>query len=128
MGKAKVQPLRPREGTALDPVQLGVLMARMADKQGLVALGDQLDELALKLSQIGPAWRDARFDQVSRLSRDVADIAVALGVERLARVARTAVALSRQNDGVALAANLGRMMRLGEAVLTSVWELQDVLS
>lgn len=127
MGQAKVHALRPREGTTLDPVQLGDMMARMADTQGQVALGNLLDDLALKLSQIGPAWRDARFDTVVCCCRDVGELAVALRCDRLARVARTAVALAAQNDGVALAANLGRMMRLGEEVLTSVWDLQDAL-
>ena len=125
MGQASVRALRPREGTTLDPVQLGDLMARMADVQGQAALGNLLDELALKLSQIGPAWRDGRFDSVAAYCRAVADIAVELRCDRLTRVARTALSLSSGRDGVALAANLGRMMRLGEAVLTTVWDLQD---
>lgn len=125
MGQASVQALRPREGTTLDPVQLGDIMARMADPQGQAALGNLLDELALKLSQIGPAWRDARFDSVAMFCREVGDIAVELRCERLARVARTALTLSSGSDGVALAANLSRLMRLGEAVLTAVWDLQD---
>lgn len=125
MGQVNVRALRPREGKTLDPVQLGDLMARMADKKGSAALGNLLDELALKLSQIGPAWRDSRFDSVATFCRDVADIAVELQFERLARVARTALMLTSQNDGVALAANLARLMRLGESVLTTVWDLQD---
>ncbi len=125
MGQTSVQALRPREGTTLDPVQLGDLLARMADTQGQAALGNLLDELALKLSQIGPAWRDGRFDSVAGYCRDVGDIATELRCERLARVARTALTLSSGNDGVALAANLSRLMRLGEVVLTMVWDLQD---
>lgn len=125
MGQANVRALRPREGTTIDPVQLGDLMARMADRQGQYALGNLLDELALRLSQIGPAWRDGRFDRVAACCRDIADIAIELCFERLARVARTALTLTGGDDGVALAANLGRLMRLGEAVLTTVWDLQD---
>lgn len=100
-------------------------MARMADKQKFAVVGNLLDDLALKLSQIGPAWRDGRFDRVAGCCRDVAEIAVELRFDRLARVARTSLALTAQNDGVALAANLARLMRLGESVLTTVWDLQD---
>lgn len=125
MGQVNVWALRPKEGSSLDPVQLGDILARMADEQGAAALGNLLDDLALKLSQIGPAWRDGRFDRVAGFLREVAEIAVELRFERMARVARTALALTAGNDGVALAANLSRLMRLGESVLTTIWDLQD---
>lgn len=126
MGMTKVRNLRPREGTCVDPVQLGDLMARMADQKGFGALGDTLDELALNLARIGPAWRSGRLDQVKANCRRVAAIAVELRFDRLARVARTSVVLTgKGSDEVALAANLARLMRLGEAVLMTIWELQD---
>ena len=125
MGQGNVHALVPREAVALDPVQLGDLMARMAGKHGATVVGNVLDDLALRLSQIGPAWRDGRMDQVMDCCREVAEIGVSLELDRLARVARTALMLASKGDGVALAANLGRLMRLGEAVLTSVWDLQD---
>jgi hypothetical protein len=125
MGQANVHALRPRDRDMVEPDHLVDLMVRMTDQHGSAAVGDTLDELAQRLSQIGPAWRDGRFDEIAQLCRRVAEIATELELDRLARVARTALALVACSDGVALAANLGRLMRMGEAMLTTIWQMQD---
>jgi hypothetical protein len=53
-------------------------------------------------------------------------IAEQIGMCKLARVAGDVGTAVDQADMVAVAATLSRLMRVGEASLTAVWDLQDM--
>ncbi len=88
-------------------------------------IGAELDRLAEQMSRIGMAYREGRFDIVVAGCRDAAETAGTVGLDRLGRVACTVATLAGGRDATALAANIGRLMRLGDGALGKIWELQD---
>lgn len=73
-----------------------------------------LHDLSQQLEEIAVAYRAARFDEVVKVARVAAVTASSLRLDRLARVARTVCVLATSDDSAALAANVARMIRLGE--------------
>ena len=55
-----------------------------------------------------------------------ADDAEGMGMTTFAKVAAQVSDLSKRNDPAALAASLARLVRVGEASLAAVWDLQDL--
>lgn len=118
----KVARICPRERVAFDPLRLESIRRRMGDRAER-AVGEALEELALRLSQAARAHHHGRFDRLVLACREAADIGGELGLDRLGRVARTTATLAGGDDAVALAANLERLIRLGEAAVLSDCEM-----
>ena len=117
--------LRPFEGISIDSESLARLRESGCEVQGAARTGELLEDLALGLSRIAIAYRNDRFEDLCAGSQKVAQLATKIGLDRLGRVAGTVAALSRGSDSVALAANLARLMRLGNDALGAIWDLQD---
>ncbi|SFO93382.1 hypothetical protein [Tranquillimonas alkanivorans] len=92
------------------------------------ARAETLDELAQRLSRVASTWRKSDFARMVSECRLVAQLADELGLERLGGVACATAALGATHDGVALAANVARLTRLGEGALSAIWDLQDAQS
>ncbi|SFG87873.1 hypothetical protein SAMN04488020_104272 [Palleronia marisminoris] len=88
-------------------------------------LDTDLDQLMAGLSRVSLAWHDRDGAVLRNSASFVAGRASALGLNRIARVARTVETLARTEDGAALAANVARLLRLGQGFFEEVWELQD---
>jgi len=120
-----VATLRPIEGVSIDPACMALLRQAGAASQTDRMIGEALEDLALGLARAAGAYRDGRFEDVSRESVAIGKIAARIGVDRMARVAFTVAALAKGRDPVALSANLARLMRLGNNALSTIWDLQD---
>ncbi len=117
--------LVPREGISIDNETLAHLRGVGNPQVVNRALGEALEDLALAMSRAAIAYRDDRFERLDAASRETAHAAALLGLDRLGRVACTVAVLTHSRDSVALAANLSRMIRLGNDALTAIWDLQD---
>ncbi|GEM_PF-6801102 len=84
-----------------------------------------LDDLALKLAEISPAWSAGRSDLLVSLSRGITAISDQLGLHDLAALADSAGRLAGRDDPAALAARLARLVRMGEAEVQACWIASD---
>ncbi|WP_375260601.1 hypothetical protein [Palleronia sp.] len=115
--------LQLRESARQDTWRL--LGAAPDDSERVERLGTDLDQFMDELSRVSMAWHDRDTDILRNSARCVAEKASALGLNRIARVARTVVMLGRTEDKAALGANVARLLRLGQGFFEEVWELQD---
>lgn len=115
--------LQLRESARQDTWRL--IGAAPDDSERVERLGTDLDRLMDGLSRVSLAWHDQDADILRSSARCVAEKASALGLNRIARVARTVETLGRTEDEAALAANVARLLRLGQGFFKEVWELQD---
>ena len=87
---------------------------------------DPVDALIAALCEAEVAWADARMGVLDDLCRKMSADAEGMGMTTFAKVAAQASDLSKRNDPAALAASLARLVRVGEASLAAVWDLQDL--
>jgi hypothetical protein len=85
-----------------------------------------MEELAARLTRLERMHRAADFEGMRKSVRSMAKIADQIGMRGLAKVAVDVRDCIDSGDGVALAATLSRLMRVGERSLTSIWDLQDI--
>ncbi|WP_102110300.1 hypothetical protein [Oceaniglobus roseus] len=121
----KVVALTPREGCGINPGALLALRGSDGCALARTTMGEALEDLALALSRVAQAYREDRFHDLREAACTVGRIAASLDLDRLARVARTVAGLSTTTDCTALAANVARLVRLGNGALGAIWELQD---
>ena len=88
-------------------------------------LGRDLDEIAIQLQLVQTAAKDDDAAQLALSCRRIGEDASVLGLNRIARVARAVEKLLHQNDPNALAANVARLMRLGDGLFEDVWGMQN---
>ncbi len=117
--------LAPRERTNQD---IERFMGR-SDPHGAAAspeiLDATLEEMTEALSRAAVSYRDRRLEDVAAAARDIADRAHELGLNRLFRVCRHVVSLTDGHDDTALAANVARLVRLGDEAISAAWLRQD---
>ncbi|WP_108483209.1 hypothetical protein [Oceaniglobus ichthyenteri] len=121
----KVAMLRPIEPVSIDPACLALLRDTNSANQADNNVAEALEDVALGLSRIAGAYRQDRFDDIKTEGIAIGEIAGRIGLERMARVAFTVATLAKGSDGVALSANLARLVRLGNDALSEIWDLQD---
>ena len=85
-----------------------------------------LEELALRLSHTERCHREGRLSDMRKSARSLVAIADQIGMQMLSRVATDVTISADNNDLVAVAATLSRLLRIGDSSLTEVWELQDL--
>lgn len=114
--------LHPEEGAESDVLRLTGLTA-----PGLTArLDTELEEIAEMLSRVALAHAEGKPEAMRRAASRLGARCGALGLLRVARVARTVERLATEADETALAANVARLDRLGHATLHAIWSLQDM--
>ncbi|WP_099824857.1 hypothetical protein [Oceaniglobus indicus] len=113
------------EAVRINPTSIAALGRDDGAGPADAGVAETLEDLALYLAQLPAAYRDSRFRDLASACCEIGEIAGALGLERLSRVARTVAGLTAGDDSVALAANLARLMRLGNEALSVIWNLQD---
>ncbi len=114
--------LRPRERAESDVLRL----AGRAGPALTERLEDELEVVAEMLSRVARAWQGGEMDDLRPAAGALGLRTGRIGLHRLSRVARTVERLSREADYTALAANVARLDRLGQATLREIWCLQDL--
>ncbi|MEO9515140.1 MAG: hypothetical protein ABJH45_11725 [Paracoccaceae bacterium] len=118
--------IRPTEFVRVDSEKLGKLYSDMGDSAAEDVVCRAMEELALRLAHCDRLYRANNMDDLRKSSRSLIAIADQIGMTKLARVAGDVTECIDDSNGVALAATLGRLMRIGEGSLTAIWDLQDL--
>lgn len=82
-----------------------------------------LEDLARRLAQCDRAFSTGKQGDLWKASHALAAIAGQIGMVGLVRVAGDVRACIDAGDPVALAATTARLIRVGEASLTSIWDV-----
>ncbi|MEP3636701.1 MAG: hypothetical protein ABJM43_16445 [Paracoccaceae bacterium] len=118
--------IKPTEFVRVDSEKLGKLYSDMGDSAAEDVVCRAMEELALRLAHCDRLYRANNMDDLRKSSRSLIAIADQIGMTKLARVAGDVTECIDDSNGVALAATLGRLMRIGEGSLTAIWDLQDL--
>ena len=119
--------LLPEEAVRLDHDQLEVLVAQMGPVGADHLVSHAMEELAVLLARLVRICRATGSAEEFKTSvRALVAIAQQVGMTRLARVGRDLLVLADGHDGLAFAAVMARLARVGERSLNAVWDLQDM--
>jgi hypothetical protein len=116
--------LRPLERAESDVLRMTGCAAPAAAER----LDAELEVVAEMLSRLALAWQEDAVDDLRHAAAALGMRSGTIGLHRLSRVARTVERLCMGSDRTALAANVARLDRLGQATLEQIWCLQDVPS
>lgn len=114
------------EQTGLMPDRLAELYVQLGEAGAQDVVCRAVEELAVRLAQLGVAYRASEHDKVRKGAKGLVGIAEQIGMQRLADVARDVRICADENDPVAMAAVVARLLRVGDYSLTAVWDLQDL--
>lgn len=118
--------LNPKEKVRLDNAKLQDLYQRLGPVGAETVISGAMEELAVRLAKASRAYHRGDLSEVQKIAHSICGIADQVGMADLGRVAGDVAALTRRNDGAALAATNSRLVRLGERSLMAVWDLQDL--
>ncbi len=114
--------LCPTERAESDVLRLAGLTAPTLTAR----IDTELEEIAEMLSRVSLTHAEDDAAALRRATSMLAARCGVLGLLRIARIARTIERLLSDGDEIALAANVARLERLGEATLKEIWRLQDL--
>ncbi|WP_119839458.1 hypothetical protein [Pseudooceanicola algae] len=115
-----------QEAVRLDPDRLEALYFQLGEAGAEDVLCRAMEEIALRLGHTERLFRQGRRAEMRKSSRSLVAMAEQIGMNALARVAQDVTQCIDDDDFVALAATLARLLRVGEQSLTAVWDLQGV--
>jgi len=110
----------------LDAERLEALFVQLGAAGAEDVVCRAMEELAARLALAERCWREENWAQIRKSARGLIAIAEQLGMRLLAHVARDVMTCIDDRDGIALAATLSRLLRIGERSLSEVWEMQDL--
>ena len=118
--------LKLTETARIDPARLEEIYCEMGVGDAENTVCRALEDLALCLSQAERGYRERRDDDMRNALQTLHRIAEQIGMRVLAQVAGDALGCLGSGDQVALAAVLGRVLRIGESSLNEIWDLRDI--
>ncbi|SNR33147.1 hypothetical protein [Puniceibacterium sediminis] len=122
----QVMVLAPKESARLDPDRLDALYSQLGPNAAEEVVCRAMEELAVRLGHIDQLFRKGSWEDMRKNTRALMAIAEQIGMMGLARVGGHVIDCIDDADGIALAATLSRLARLGEGSLTAIWDLQDL--
>lgn len=118
--------LNPDESVRLEARVLGELYLELGEAGAQNVVARAMEDLAQRLTDAEQMYRDGDFLALRKTVRAMVAVAEQIGMWSLARRSQDVVACIDAGDPVALAAVLGRLMRIGERSLNAVWDLQGL--
>lgn len=118
--------LSPPVRICLDTKKLDQLIDLQGHTEAEAILCRATEELALRLRGCETLYQRRDAAALRKQARSQIAIADQIGLSSFAQCARHVVQSLDQNDPVALAATLARLMRVGEQSLFEIWDLQDL--
>ncbi|MFT5798995.1 MAG: hypothetical protein ACI84R_003064 [Candidatus Azotimanducaceae bacterium] len=118
--------LKPKETIDVDQDRLSALYTQLGEANAEDVVCRAMEELALRLSFCDRQHRAAALVDLRKSVRSLIAIADQIGMSAVSAVAVHVTNCIDQNDLIALAATMGRLMRIGEESLTAIWDLQDI--
>lgn len=122
----QVTMLKQDETVRLDAERLEELYLQLGEAGAEDVVCRALEELAVRLSHTERCYREMRLEELRKSARSLIAIAEQIGMQLLAQVAKDVTVCVDEDDGIALAATLARLLRIGERSLSEVWDLQDM--
>ncbi|MGH1330385.1 MAG: hypothetical protein ACRBBK_05840 [Paracoccaceae bacterium] len=117
--------LRPDEAVRLDHDRLEHLYMQLGPSGAEGVVARAMEELAARLSKVERLYKRGELGEMQRAARSMIAISEQIGMVTFARVAEDVTRLSDSENSAALAATVGRLIRIGEGSLMAVWDLQD---
>ena len=118
--------LRQTESVRVDGARLDDLVAQLGPSGAENVVCRALEEVAVRLSHAERCHREGRSDDMRRAVRSLIAISDQIGMHALARVAADVVACVDNDDRIATAATLARLLRVGEACLGELCDTGSV--
>lgn len=115
--------LRVTETARLDAESIRALGCQLGPHAAEEMICRALEDLARRLGQCDRAFQNRDLDGLRRASRALGAVAGQIGMVGLVRVAGDVRLCIEDGDQVALAATTARLIRVGEASLTSIWDI-----
>ncbi|AEI96169.1 MULTISPECIES: hypothetical protein [Roseobacter] len=106
--------------------RLSALYAQLGEAGAEDVVCRAMEELALRLSHCSRLHAAGEANDLRKCARSLIAISEQIGMLVLARVAADVIEALDGNDGPAVAATLGRLLRIGEQSLSAIWDLQDI--
>lgn len=114
--------LHPVESVSLDTGAFQSLVLSAGAANAMARADDLFEDFIVCLSAVESAWIAGEFDRLASQTAMLVELSDHLGLTKSAAIARDALGLIGKGNDVALAAVVGRAVRVGEASLTSVLE------
>jgi len=114
------------ETVRLDSDRLAELYVQLGEAGAQDVVCRAMEELAVRLTRINEAYQTYKMRELRKGAKGLIGIAEQVGMQRLADVARDVRNCAGENDPIALAATIARLLRIGDCSLTAVWDLQDL--
>lgn len=122
----QVLKIKPVENVSVDQDRLGALYSQLGEAGAEDVVCRALEELALRLSHCDSLYREGCWVDLRKNTRSLIAIAEQIGMHALSSVAGDVTRCIDQQDTVAIAATLSRLIRVGERSLIAVWDIQDI--
>jgi hypothetical protein len=118
--------ITPIESIDVDQDRLNALYTQLGEAGAEDVVCRAMEELALRLSHCDRQFRTSAWVDLRKSVRSLIAIADQIGMSAVSTVASHVTDCIDQENKIALAATLGRLIRIGEESLTTVWNLQDI--
>lgn len=110
----------------LDPDRLGALYSQLGEVGAEHLICRAMEELAVRMAHCERLHRQSDWLELRKSARSLVAIADQIGMHMLSRVATDVTMAIDDNNTVAIASTLARLLRIGERSLTAIWDSQDL--
>ena len=76
-----------------------------------------------RLATAGAAWSSGEFTRLGKIARLLVGMSEQVGMMTLAKVASGVADAAGRGDDIALAAVVARLVRVGDASLSAIWDI-----
>ena len=121
-----VTQIKPTESVDVDQDRLSALYTQLGEASAEDVVCHAMEELALRLAHCDRLYRTSAWLDLRKSVKSLVAISDQIGMSAVSTVAVHVTNCIDQEDNIALAATLGRLIRIGEESLTAIWDLQDV--
>ena len=114
------------EDVEFDRARQVALVETLGEAEADRVIGRAIEEIAARLTRIERAFAHGELARVEKGARGLATLAEQTGLPTVHRIAMVVADLTSTNDTPALAANISRLIRVGEVSLITIWDVHDI--
>lgn len=118
--------LTPEESVQMNRDRYADLTRQFGDSGADDIVGRAVEALAARMAKCQRLYQSGDMDGMRRNLRSQIVISDQIGMVSLADAARHVLVCMDREDGVALAATLARLLRIGDQSLAAVWDSRDL--
>lgn len=122
----QITQIKPIEIVAVDHDRLKALYAQLGEASAEDVVCRAMEELAMRLSNCERLYRTSSWVELRKSVRSLIAIADQIGMSAVSSVAGYVTDCIDQQDNIALAATINRLLRIGDGSLTAIWDVPDI--